>query len=81
MINLKCTDVHYANLSPSSINKSFLNHGLLNVLFHFFRFLVYVYFNEAFVKNFIKELSFFNTSFETSFKDVVYHIIFGYQTL
>ena len=54
MIHWKCTVVHYANLNSSSINKPFLNYGLLNMLFCFFRFLIYVYFNEAFVKNFVK---------------------------
>ena len=36
MIHLKCTVVHYANLNSSSINKPFLNYGLLNMLFRFF---------------------------------------------
>ena len=53
MIHLKCAVVHYANLNSSSRNKSFLNYGPLNMLFRFFRFLIYVYFNEAFVKKFI----------------------------
>ena len=38
MIHLKCT-VHYASLNSSSVNKPFLNYGLLNVLFRFFYFL------------------------------------------
>ena len=51
MIQLKCTVVHYANLNSGSINKPFLNYGLLNKLSRsFFRFLIYVYFNEAFAK-------------------------------
>ena len=53
MIHLKCAVVHYANLNSSSRNKWFLNYGLLNILFRFFRFLICVYFNEAFVKKFI----------------------------
>ena len=53
MIHSKCTVVHYANLNSSSRNKSFLNYGPLNMLFRFFRFLIYVYFNEAFVKKVI----------------------------
>ena len=56
MIYLKCTVVHYANLNSSSINKSFLNHGPLNMPFHFCRILVYLCLNEAFVKNFKKKL-------------------------
>ena len=58
MIHLKCTVVHYTNLNWSSKNKPFLNYGSLNMLFRFFRFLIYVYFNEAFVKIFMKQLSF-----------------------
>ena len=51
MIHLKCTAVHY----------TFLNYGPLNMLLRFFRFLIYVYFNEPFVKNFMKIISFLNT--------------------
>ena len=42
--------------------------------------LIYVYFNEAFVKNFMKKLSSFNTNFQNSFQDAVYYRL-GYQTL
>ena len=69
---LTCAVVHYANLSSSSIHKSFLNYGPLNMLFRFLRFLIYAYFNEAFVKSFMKKLSFFNTNFDNSFQNVVY---------
>ena len=68
-IHLKCTVVLYANLNSSSINKPFLNYGQLNMLFRFFRFLIYVYFNEALVKKF------------TKFQDVVHYRILGCQTL
>ena len=54
MIHLKCTVVHYVNLNSSSKNKPFLNYGPLNILFCFFLFLIYVYFNKAFVKKFMK---------------------------
>ena len=54
IIHLKCTVVHYTNLNWSSKNKPFLNYGSLNMLFHFLGFLIYVYFNEAFVKIFMK---------------------------
>ena len=54
MIHLKCTVVHYTNLNWNSKNKPFLNYGSLNMLFRFFRFLIYVYSNEAFVKIFTK---------------------------
>ena len=51
MTQLKCTVVHYPNLNSGSVNKPFLNYRPLNMLFRFFRFLIYVYFNKAFVKN------------------------------
>ena len=35
-IHLECTVVPYANLNSSSVNKPFLNYGLLNMLFFFF---------------------------------------------
>ena len=50
MIHLKCTIAHYTNLNSKSINKPFLNYGPLNILFPFFRFLIYVYFNETLSK-------------------------------
>ena len=71
MIHLKCTVVNYANLNSSSINKPFLNmlfNRPSNMLFRFFQFLIYVYFNEAFVKKFMKQLSFFNTNFQNLFE-------------
>ena len=44
MIHLKCTVVHYANLNSSSINKPFLNYGLLNILFRlFFLYFLFVF--------------------------------------
>ena len=81
MICLKCTAVHYANLNSSFINKPFLNYELQNMLFPFFRFLIDIYFNEAFVKNLMRKLSFLNTNFHNSFQDVVYYRILECQTL
>ena len=49
----------------------------LNILFRFFRFLIYVRFNDAFVKNFMKKVSFFNTNFQNSFKDVACYKLNG----
>ena len=72
MLHLKCTVAHYDSLNSSLTNKPFLNHGSLNMLFCFFGFLIYIYFNNKFAKNFIKKLSFFNTNFQNSFQDVVY---------
>ena len=40
VIHLKCTAVHYAKLNSSSKNKPFLNYELLNMLFHFFIFIL-----------------------------------------
>ena len=68
-MHLKCTVVHDANLNSSSISTAFLKYGPLNMLFRFFRFLIYVYFNEALVKKF------------TKFQDVVHYRILGCQTL
>ena len=44
MLHLKCTVMHYAN--SSSKDKPFLSYGSFNMLFRFFGFLIYVYFNE-----------------------------------
>ena len=79
MIHLKCTVTHYANLNSSPINKPYLRAVEYAISF-FFRFLIYVYFNKAFVKNFMKKRSFFNTIFQNSFQDVVYYRILGCQT-
>ena len=73
--------MYYANLNSSSISKLFLNYELLNMLFSFFQFLIYVYFNESFVKNFMEILSFFCRNFQNSFQDVVYYRVLGCQTL
>ena len=54
VVHLKCTVLHYADLNSSSKNKPFLNYGSLNMLFRFFRFLIYVYFSETFVKILMK---------------------------
>ena len=54
MMRLKYTAVHYTNLNSSFKNKPFLNYGSFDMLFRCFRFLIYVYFNEAFVKKFVK---------------------------
>ena len=35
----------------------------------------YTCFNKTFVKNFMKKMLFFNTSFQNSFKDVLYYRI------
>ena len=75
MINLKCT----VALNSSFIEKPFLSCGRFNMLFRFFRFIIY--FNEAFVKKFMKKLSFFDTNFKNSFQDVLYYRKLGCQIL
>ena len=40
--------------------------------FGFFRFLIYACFNQDFLKNVMKKLSFFDTNFQNSFQEVVY---------
>ena len=82
MIHLKCTVVH-SNLNPSSVNNPFLNYGPLNMqfLFFFFRFFIYVYYNENFAKEIMNQLSFFNANFWNSFQNVVYYKILGRVTL
>ena len=69
--------MHYSNLNSSSINKPFLNYGPLNMLslFFFFRFLIYVYFNEAFVKKNYEITIILNVNFQNSFQDAVYYKI------
>ena len=74
MIRLKCTVVHYANLNSSSINNPYLR--AVEYASFFFRFLIYVYFNEAFVKSVMKKLSFFNANFQNSFQE--YYRILGW---
>ena len=57
VMHLKCTAVHYANLNSSSKKKSFLNYRLLNMLFRFFRFHIYVWKNYHFYYKFPKFMS------------------------
>ena len=49
------------------------NYGSLNMLFHFFRHLIYCVFHDAFVKKFMKKPSLFNSTFKNPFQDVVYY--------
>ena len=58
MIHLKCAGVHYANLNTSSINSPYLWAVEYDISFFFLSNSIYVYFNEAFIKNFMKKLSF-----------------------
>ena len=75
------TIVHYANLNSRFINNRFLISGRWICYLFLFGFLIYVYFNEAFIKNFMKKLSLFIINFPKLFQDVVYSKILGCQTL
>ena len=50
LILLKCIIVGYSNGNESFTGRLFSNYGLLNMLFHFFRYLIYSVFHETFVK-------------------------------
>ena len=54
MIHLKCTVVQDANLNSNRINKPYFR--TVDYAISFFSFLIYIYFNEALVKNFMREL-------------------------
>ena len=56
MIHLKYVVVPYANLNSSSINKPCLR--AVEYAISFFWILIYVYFKEAFIKSFMKKVSF-----------------------
>ena len=77
-IHLKCTVVHYANLNSSSIKKHYKWVVEYTILLFFD--LIYVYFNNPFVKNFMQILSFFNANFQNPLRDVVCYRILGCQT-
>ena len=65
-IHLKRTAVHHANLKQAVFKLQATKYAL----FFFFRFLIYVCFNENFVKNVMKKLSVFNTNFQNSCQDL-----------
>ena len=59
MIYLKYTAVHYTNLNSSSVNNPFFKiQAVEYASLFFFRFLIYVYFNETFLKIFMKKIYF-----------------------
>ena len=81
LILLKCIFVGYSNGNESFTGRLFSNYGSLNMLFHFFRYLIYSVFHETFVKMFMKKLSFFSSNFKDPFQDVVYYRKLGCLTL
>ena len=78
---LKCIVVSYLNRNGRFTGRLFSNYGLLNMLFHFFRYLIYSVFHDTFVKRFIKKLSFLSSNFKNQFQDVVYYRKLGCLTL
>ena len=81
LIILKCIVVGYSNGNESFTGRLFSDYGLLNMLFHFFRYLIYSVFHDTFVKRFIKKLSFLSSNFKNQFQDVVYYRKLGCLTL
>ena len=81
LILLKCIVVGYSNGNESFTGRLFSNYGPLNMLFHFFRYLIYSVFHKAFVKKFMKKLSFFSSNFKNPFQDIVYCRKLGCLTL
>ena len=81
LILLKCIVVGYSNGNKSFTRGLFSNYGPLNMLFHFFRYLIYSVFHKTFVKKFMKKLSFFSSNFKNPFQDVVYYRKLGCLTL
>ena len=81
LILLKYIVVGYSNGNESFTGRLFSNYGPLNMLFHFFRYLIYSVFHKTFVKKFMKKLSFFSSNFKNPFQDVVYYRKLGCLTL
>ena len=78
---LKCSFVGCSNGNESFTGRLFSNYGPLNMLFHFFRYLIYSVFHETFVKMFMKKLSFLSSNFKNPFQNVVYCRKLGCLTL
>ena len=81
LILLKCIVVGHSNGNESFTGRVLSNYGPLNMLFHFFRYLIYSVFHETFVKMFMKKLSFLSSNFKNPFQNVVYCRKLGCLTL
>ena len=81
LILRKCNCVGCSNGNQSFTGRLFSSYGPLNILFHFFRYLIYSVFHNTFVKKFMKKLSFFSSNFKNSVQDVVYYRKLGCLTL
>ena len=71
MILLKCAVVHHANLNSSSTNNLYLRtveYVISFFFFFFFEIIFCIYFNEAFIKNSMKILSFLIKISKINFK-------------
>ena len=79
MIHLKCTAAHYGNLKSSSTNKPLLSYEPWKMLLPFFlNFLFMFIFTRLLLKKLnTKKLSFFITSLQNSFQDLLYYRILG----
>ena len=64
LILLKCIAVGYSNGNESFIARLFSKYGSFNMLFHFFRYLIYSVFHWTFFKQFMKRLFFFQLKFQ-----------------
>ena len=71
MILLKHTVVGYSNGNESLTGRLFLNYGPLNMLFSFFRYLIYSVFSGDFCQKVYEKLSFFSLNLKNLFQDVV----------
>ena len=58
LILLKCIFVGYSDGNESFTGRLFSNDGPLNMLFRFFRYLIYSVFHKTFANKFMKKLSF-----------------------
>ena len=81
LILLKCFFVGCSNGNEIFTGKLFSNYGPLNILFHFFRYLIYSVFHKMFVKKFMKKLSFLSSNFKNPVQEVVYYRKLGCRTL
>ena len=81
LILLKCIVVGHSNVNESLTARLFSNYGLMNISFHFFRYLTYSVFHVTFVKRFKKKMSFFSSNLKNQFQDIIYFRKLGYLTL
>ena len=81
LILLKYIVAGYSNRNRSFTGRLFSNYKLLNMLSHFFRYLIYSVFHDTFIKRLMKKLSFFGSNFTNQFQNVVYCRKLGCLTL